>query len=173
VANERGSLLEGLRGIEALPSVHRCAGPSVCAAGEPPCFLRSSVPALEWAVRRTRGQRAAGSARKSVTLALVRPSVPVSCAPSQPLPNRSWSNQSTTVLLRWRVPAPCRPCGVPQRLGCWSVLAPAIARAARRSAVGLAKHNRVACVTARPNPSIEGTCNIRLRLLSHAPHVKR
>jgi hypothetical protein len=23
------------------------------------------------------------------------------------------------------------------------------------------------------NPSIEGTCNIRLRLLSHAPHVKR
>src|SRR5205814_5883657 len=24
-----------------------------------------------------------------------------------------------------------------------------------------------------PNPSIEGTCNIRLRLLSHAPHVKR
>jgi len=26
---------------------------------------------------------------------------------------------------------------------------------------------------ARPNPSIEGTCNIRLRLLSHAPHVKR
>src|SRR5205814_59452 len=25
----------------------------------------------------------------------------------------------------------------------------------------------------RPNPSIEGTCNIRLRLLSPAPHVKR
>ena len=24
-----------------------------------------------------------------------------------------------------------------------------------------------------PNPSVEGTCNIRLRLLSHAPHVKR
>jgi len=26
---------------------------------------------------------------------------------------------------------------------------------------------------ARPNPSIEGTSNIRLRLLSAAPHVKR
>ena len=26
---------------------------------------------------------------------------------------------------------------------------------------------------ARPNPSIEGTCNIRLRRLSPAPHVKR
>ena len=25
----------------------------------------------------------------------------------------------------------------------------------------------------RPNPSIEGTCNIKLRLLSPAPHVKR
>jgi len=25
----------------------------------------------------------------------------------------------------------------------------------------------------KPNPSIEGTSNIRLRLLSHAPHVKR
>ena len=28
-------------------------------------------------------------------------------------------------------------------------------------------------VRQRPNTSIEGTCNIRLRLLSHAPHVKR
>ena len=27
--------------------------------------------------------------------------------------------------------------------------------------------------TMRPNPSVEGTRNIRLRLLSHAPHVKR
>jgi hypothetical protein len=27
--------------------------------------------------------------------------------------------------------------------------------------------------TLRPNPSIEGTSNIRLRLLSAAPHVKR
>jgi hypothetical protein len=28
-------------------------------------------------------------------------------------------------------------------------------------------------MSATPNPSIEGTCNIRLRLLSPAPHVKR
>jgi hypothetical protein len=32
-------------------------------------------------------------------------------------------------------------------------------------------HNRMK--TQLPNPSIEGTCNIRLRLLSPAPHVKR
>jgi len=38
---------------------------------------------------------------------------------------------------------------------------------------GVAGQYRVACVRARPNPSVEGTCNIRLRLLSHAPHVKR
>ena len=31
----------------------------------------------------------------------------------------------------------------------------------------------VTAKAARPNPSIEGTCNIRLRRLSPAPHVKR
>ena len=37
----------------------------------------------------------------------------------------------------------------------------------------LASNRAVACSAQRPNPSIEGTSNIRLRLLSAAPHVKR
>ena len=35
------------------------------------------------------------------------------------------------------------------------------------------QYNRVACVRARPNPSVNRTSNIRLRLLSAAGYLKR
>jgi len=106
----------------------------------------SSSPALAWGVRRTRGQRAVGCASPSsfTSLCMRRGSVERSRqsryarSSSYRLFNGSWATNSTTVLLRWSGAALCRPCGVPQRLGCWSVQAPAIARAARCSAVWLA-----------------------------------
>ena len=46
-------------------------------------------------------------------------------------------------------------------------------RSRQAALCGVAAKNSVALVRARPNPSIEGTSNIRLRQLSAAPHVKR
>jgi hypothetical protein len=40
-------------------------------------------------------------------------------------------------------------------------------------AVKRSKGKLMAIIEHRPNPSIEGTCNIWLRQLSPAPHVKR
>ena len=46
-------------------------------------------------------------------------------------------------------------------------------RSRRAALCGVAAKNSVAPETARPNPSIEGTSNSKLRLLPAAPHVKR
>ena len=46
-------------------------------------------------------------------------------------------------------------------------------RSRRAALCGVAAKNSAALVRARPNPSIEGTSTIRLRLLAAAPHVKR
>ena len=43
----------------------------------------------------------------------------------------------------------------------------------RRVALCAVAGARAVLVQPRPNPSIEGTCSSKLRLLPHAPHVKR
>ena len=87
-----------------------------------------------------------------------------------------------------------RPCGVPQRRAAGSAQAPAspvlvtLSRLAGKECKW-SRHTRSshqnteaesqrlsrerALSNPRPNPSIEGTCNIWLRQLSPAPHVKR
>jgi hypothetical protein len=46
-------------------------------------------------------------------------------------------------------------------------------RSRQAALCGVAAKNSAALVRARPNPSIEGTSNSRLRRLLAAPHVKR
>jgi hypothetical protein len=46
-------------------------------------------------------------------------------------------------------------------------------RSRRAVSCRVAAREMLSSSTMRPNPSIEGTCNIRLRRLSPAPHVKR
>jgi hypothetical protein len=126
----------------------------------------SSSPALEWAVRRTRGQRSASSARKSTAPAAV-PSRARTCMAA----NAQASQGSAAVgnLVRSPLGIEVRITSTALRLrSTHSGEAPQVSD--RR---GQYQRARAASHPQWPNPSVEGTCNIRLRLLSHAPHVKR
>ena len=127
---------------------------------------RGSSPALERAVRRTRGQRTASSARKSTAPAAVS-----SRARTCMAANAKVSQVCAVVgsLVRSALSIEVRITNTAVRLrSTHTVEAPQVS--SRR---GQSQRARAASHPQWPNPSVEGTCNIRLRLLSPAPHVKR
>ena len=141
----------------------------------------SSSPALEWAVRRTRGQRTAGSARKHGALVAVRQ------------PYRCWSGSHREVIARFscRGTVAGRPFGIEVRIMNTALrlrsthtsepLQMPSLRVRHKNASRCAGWAKSAPSTAWPNPSVDGTHNGGARLLasatstapSCAPHVKR
>jgi len=122
----------------------------------------SSLATLEWAVRRTRGQRTASSARKSTAPAVV-PSRTRTCMAANTQASQGYAVVGSPRSIEVRITNTALRLRSAHSLEAPQVLSRRCQyqRARRRP------HPQW------PNPSVEGTCNIRLRLLSPAPHVKR
>ena len=189
--------------------LHRRAGPSVYAAGEPAGWLGASYAEFFAGCPRS-GQRSLGLAQppgallgscragSRVFFAQFFMGCPRSGQRGAGLPQPRGVGSAHRVVPRMNQPlnAPYEPCEAGVRTS-HSFVSPALrstAASARNvgagigfshaASVGLLRHQPVGkawCGSARwavasghqPNPSIEGTSNSKLRLLSAAPHLKR